>query len=545
MESLGGFVSTPIATPPRSQTPVQGATPAPAPADSQPQPLALDKEVQNVVSGFSSFWGRVKKQGTAALQTAEKQLDSARADLTPLISQARAGLDQLGEQTRAEIQRLSETPAAQNQGVVIGADGMPVILDDVPPARVDKGKGVDREGGDSHEHQETPAAAASAFFASLAKNQNVKDLSRNLTSLQSNLSTNLHQLQSQLSHLDLSEGQKVAENYLHKGEHWFQEFSAEVGKLAKDAVKVVPPGASAGAGTSAARASLDKAAGGLSRREQLVYKLRSEPSIFLVDPADPPSTPGAPDSREAFAQYLASVQQTHGSFESESFQALVQHELVEGGEVLRKTRDELVPAQLSDEAFWTRYFWRKQQIEDEEERRKKVLQVAEQDDDDFSWDMDDEDGASSAASPRIPPAATSPTAVPAASLDAAVASTTTPAEPSAPDTPKAPEAPTFPPASPAADPTPAAAPAAETPASPAVAIEHQSPSASDDQQRSPRASSDGTGSYDLVSAQSGNPSGDEGAASPEVPQRAAVKQDAKKAPEPKKEEEDDDDSDWE
>lgn len=253
---------------------------------------------------------------------------------------------------------------------------MPVILDDVPPARVDKGKGVDREGGDSQDHHETPAAAASAFFASLAKNQNVKDLSRNLTSLQSNLSTNLHQLQSQLSHLDLSEGQKVAENYLHKGEHWFQEFSAEVGKLAKDAVKVVPPGASAGAGMPPARASLEKAAGGLSRREQLVYKLRSEPPVFLVDPATPPSAAGAPDSREAFAQYLANVQQAHGSFESESFAALVQRELVEGGEVLRKTRDELVPAQLSDEAFWTRYFWRKQQIEDEEERRKKVLQGA-------------------------------------------------------------------------------------------------------------------------------------------------------------------------
>ena len=137
---------------------------------------------------------------------------------------------------------------------------MPVILDDSPPPAVDKGKGVDRSGDDaagtaeSHsDPQQTPAAAASAFFASLAKNPNVKELSRNLSTLQSGVSRNLHQIQSQLSHLDLAEGQKVAEDYLHKGEHWFQEFSSEVSKLASDAVKVVPPsGATSGLGFAGA-----------------------------------------------------------------------------------------------------------------------------------------------------------------------------------------------------------------------------------------------------------------------------------------------------
>ncbi|BGP37634.1 hypothetical protein JCM10450v2_001558 [Rhodotorula kratochvilovae] len=566
MESLGGFAPSPISTP-RSQTPVQQGAASDAPPDS-PTPIAqgadpasplaaasktigLDKEVQSVVSGFSSFWGRVKKQGTAALQTAEKQYESARADLTPLLSQARANLDHLGEQTRAEIQRLSEAQVqAPGQGVMIGADGMPVILDEVPPPKVDKGKGVDRSGdsGDVElqhdagaDAQQTPAAAASAFFASLASNPNVKDLSRNLSTLQTGVSRNLHQLQAQITHLDLAEGQKVAEGYLHKGEHWFQEFSAEVGKLAKDAVKVVPPGGGVSSSPGAspdggARASMDKtgAASALSRRELVLYKLRTDTALFLADPA------GA----EGYDAYLAA----RGALTEEAREAQVAQELGDGGEALRATHDELVPAQLDEETFWTRYFWRKQAIEDEEERRKKVLQIAEQSEDDFSWDMDEDDAASSAASPRLP---SSPPAVAPASLAAAIA----PVD-SLPDTPKAAAPTALPSALPAAlaasSPEPAAAaPSAAEPAPlvPAPASGHTpavgpgSGSGSGSSERSPRASSDGAGSYDVVHAESGNPSGDEaGAAAPAPAASIAEEKEQERAA---KDGSDEEDSDWE
>ncbi|KAJ8296198.1 putative UTP--glucose-1-phosphate uridylyltransferase [Rhodotorula toruloides] len=509
MESLGGFATTPISTPSRTSTPTP-AQPEPESPTRQTTTAAqgLEKEVASVMAGFGSFWGRVKKQGTAALQTAEKQYEAARADFTPLLTQARSQLDHLSEQTRAELQRLSEVPAPTGgSGVVIGADGVPVILDEVPAAqsKVDKGKGVDREGegeadtteGDA-QHQQTPAAAASAWMAkfgsSLASNPNVKDLSRNLSSLQSNLSTNLHQIQSQLSHIDLAEGQKVAEGYLHKGEAWFQEFSAEVGKLAKDAVKVVPPTTAGGAGAAATgRTSLEGAA--MNRRDLLLYKLRTDPAVFVLDPAQPPADSTTPDLREPFASYLSALASS-GGFDSPSFRSQVGAELQEAGEPLRKTLDEVVPAQLSEEAFWTRYFFRKARIEEEEERRKKVLQVAEQSEDDFSWDMDDEETASSAASPRLPSTSPAPAAAQPVSLTVvAAASSATPE---------------------------AATPVASTAQTPAV---HDSPVA----EPSPRASSDGTSSYDMVSAKSGNPSGDEAAK-----EAAAVK-----------EEEEDEDSDWE
>ncbi|BGP29751.1 hypothetical protein JCM10296v2_001496 [Rhodotorula toruloides] len=515
MESLGGFAATPISTPSRTSTP----TPAQPSTAAEPESptrqtttaaQGLEKEVASVMAGFGSFWGRVKKQGTAALQTAEKQYEAARADFTPLLTQARSQLDHLSEQTRAELQRLSEVPAPTGgSGVVIGADGVPVILDEVPAAqpKVDKGKGVDREGeganapaeGDA-QHQQTPAAAASAWMAkfgsSLASNPNVKDLSRNLSSLQSNLSSNLHQIQSQLTHIDLTEGQKVAEGYLHKGEAWFQEFSTEVGKLAKDAVKVVPPTKTGGAAAApTGRASLEGAA--MNRRDLLLFKLRTDPALFLLDPAQRPADSTTPDLREPFASYLAALASS-GGFDTATFRSQIDAELAEAGEPLRKTLEEVVPGQLSEEAFWTRYFFRKARIEEEEERRKKVLQVAEQDEDDFSWDMDDEETASSAASPRLP--STSP-AVPSAQPSSLTAAATAAAS-STPET---------------------ATPIASTARTPAV---HDSPTVAEP---SPRASSDGTSSYDMVSAKSGNPSGDEAAK-----EAAAAK-----------EEEEDEDSDWE
>ncbi|GAA5856543.1 hypothetical protein JCM9279_005492 [Rhodotorula babjevae] len=573
MESLGGFAPTPSDTP-RSQTPMQrqdkpaadsdSSSTAPAattatqddsPLSTATKSLGLDKEVQSVVSGFSSFWGSIKKQGTAALQTAEKQYESARADLTPLISQARANLDHLGEQTRAELQRLSEAPAASGQGIVIGPDGMPVIIDEAPPAVVDKGKGVDRSGdgaadvdgpgagATSDAQQQTPAAAASAFFASLAKNPNVQELSRNLSTLQTGVSRNLHQIQSQLTHLDLAEGQKVAEDYLHKGEHWFQDFSHEVSKLASDALKVVPPDASSSARDAGAsgdhsgsgRTSLDKsgAASAMSRRELILYKLRTDTALLLADPA------ASADSRDSFAAFVVA----RGALGDEASQAQVGRELEMGGEALRATHDALVPAQLDDETFWTRYFWRKETIEAEEERRKKVLQIADQSEDDFSWDMDDEDGTSAAASPRLSVVA-SMAAAPTASLDAAILPG--PAAPSsssaAAPSRSANDTPTLAPTEAAADSPAAAATAAAVSTAPAgtsASSQHPSPtlSLSTTAERSPRASSDGAGSYDVVDAKSGNPSGDElgdkGAAADKARRDSAAGGD------------EDEDSDWE
>jgi hypothetical protein len=81
----------------------------------------------------------------------------------------------------------------------------------------------------------------------------------------------------------------------------------------------------------------------------------------------------------------------------------------------------LVPGELTEDEFWTRYFFRVHQIDQEEERRKVVLAGEysldllssgpltyddlagpTDQDDDFSWEDDDEDAAPKAEASPIP-----------------------------------------------------------------------------------------------------------------------------------------------
>lgn len=352
-------------------------------------------------------------QSVVAYQTAEKQIDqyatTARADLTPLVTKARADLEKLSETTKAELQRLSEASANVSSGtggssVMIGADGTPVIIDD-PVPKVDKGKGVDRsvddgatpsEGG-AYDSDKTPAAAASAFFASLqsqiSASPNLAHLSKNLqsslTTVQSNLShlpaslqTSVAQLQAQLPHLD----NKAAEAYLSRGEHWLQEFTGEVGRLAKDAVRVVPPTEAEKTKKREERARKAER-GAAGRTEAALIKLRADEQLLLVDPAKPPAvvaaaaveesqegaavaaTTAGGDTREAFSKFLQTVEDK-GGFEGEEWTKRI---AAETDETLKQTRAALVPSKLTPEAFWSRYFFRRELIDEEERRRQEVL----------------------------------------------------------------------------------------------------------------------------------------------------------------------------
>lgn len=336
----------------------------------------------------------------AAYETAEKQIDTARKDLSPLVSKARANLDQFSDATKAELQRLSEAGSQNSTSMVIGADGTPIYVES---PKVDKGKGVDRSGSiaegstspsvGADEDEPTPAAAAVAFLSNLqsqiVSNPNIGELTTNLqkslTTVQSNLShlpssfqTNLTNLQAQLPHIDA----KIAENYLQQGEHWLADFTEEVGRRAKDAIRVVPPTA-AEAKKSEERAKDQVAVG---RKDTLVFRLRGDRELLLVDPAQSPppapapveslsestSTPQPPpDLRESFSRFLQAIED-RGGFEGESFAAQVKEERSDS--TLNKTFVELVPSKLTQEAFWSRYFFRKALIEDEEKRRKKVLE---------------------------------------------------------------------------------------------------------------------------------------------------------------------------
>ncbi|KAK4704836.1 hypothetical protein P7C70_g1377, partial [Phenoliferia sp. Uapishka_3] len=455
METIGGFAPIQDSRPvtPAPPTPAASTDPDVASTESTPTsaPVAnvpaaaqptLDQELASVIGSFGSFWGKVKKQSASAYQTANAQLDqtisTARADLTPLVTKARANLDQLQESTKAELARLQEASANMSQGgsnVMIGADGTPVIVD-VPEPKVDKGKGVDpgergdgtttttQEGGaeatNTTDHSANPAASATAFFSSLqsrlSTDPNLSQLSKNfqqsLATAQSSLATAQASAQSSLQHLPssfqhlpsqlqtnmatLSQqinlphlDQKSAEEYLSKGEHWLAEFSSEVQRLAKDAVRVVPPTEEEARLTKREekiRADEEKS---LGRTDVLVQKLRNDRHLLLIDPAQPPIVPEvdatapaedlskstatmlAPtDTREAFSLFLTKVIDA-GGFEGESWAKRV---AAETDEALLRTKDALVGVgKLSPEAFWSRYFFRREEIDEEERRRKAVL----------------------------------------------------------------------------------------------------------------------------------------------------------------------------
>ncbi|GAA5849410.1 hypothetical protein JCM3766R1_006073, partial [Sporobolomyces carnicolor] len=307
-----------------------------------------------------------------------------RKDLNPLLSKAKANLDQFSTAARAEVQRLSETPTSnQSSGVVIGSDGVPIIVE--APEDV-KGKGVER----SNEPDVNPSAAASAFFSKVQ--HQLASMQDQAPQALHSLSTNFSQFQDQLSHLNL--GSSTTSEYLHKGETWFNEFKDEVSKLAKDAVQIVPPTA-----TQSRTSEEITLINGMTRKDTLLYRLRSDPSAFLVDPSLPPlpSATDSTDHRSAYSDFLSTLPSTAPLADSDQ----VKLEQERGGQVLERTRRDIVDqegGQIDDEEFWRRYLFRVHLIEQDEEKRKKVLSDAQTVEDDFSWDMDDEEPSSSTAS---------------------------------------------------------------------------------------------------------------------------------------------------
>ena len=181
----------------------------------------------------------------------------------------------------------------------------------------------------------------------------------------------------------------------------------------------------------------------------------------------------------------------------------------EGETGLKASLAKLVPPTMTAEAFWSRYFFRVEQIGEDEQRRKQVLEgaslacacrsgplltgvlaVANEQDEDFSWDNEDEDDTPSTTAPQSTAALPStPTPAPKPSVPAPRSPETDGEWGSASAPPSVPSSPTLQQATLDEQATPRAkvAPASTAPTS-------------------PRASSDGTSSYDVVGAASGNPS---------------------------------------
>jgi hypothetical protein len=207
---------------------------------------------------------------------------------------------------------------------------------------------------------------------------------------------------------DLSEVQKLAEGYLAKGEVYLQDVGKELKDFVQDAVKVIPPSelesvdhAEEGANNTSVVGVAEKRRMLDVKREAMLSKLRRDGSQLLADPRDEDES-----LQSAFDEFLAGVQQA-GGFEGEAWKKRIQSELeLEDSDpsALKGLLEKLgqsyllqffidiywwymfrainsifnfswitVPISMTDETFWTRYFFRIHRIDQEEAARRVVL----------------------------------------------------------------------------------------------------------------------------------------------------------------------------
>lgn len=369
------------------------------PVNAHPE-QSLNEEVSQVIGQLGKFWGGFRKQSETAFATARK-------DFGEVVTQAQKELGKLTIST--------ETPANAH------ADDAEDTSD----------KESESECGTA---PETPTAESHSTAGSLSTSQSF--FARLQSSLPPNIvSTVQAQLPESLKHpqnIDLSqlrttlttEFQRVqgvtraqAEEYVHKSEHLLREAMKEASEALRDAVKVIPPEESGGysnqgliwdgtdvwmlpneggdvkgkckemdLGVSSGRQSEDARQAVATRAQALLKQLKSNSEIIKLDP----ETDAASETFHAWVSEAQSKDEHPGTkFWSERIARTLSD--TDDGQTLQETFDALVPSILSDDEFWTRYFFRVYQIEQEEMRRKALIHGANQTEEDFSWEDDDDE----------------------------------------------------------------------------------------------------------------------------------------------------------
>ncbi|KAJ7178330.1 hypothetical protein C8R43DRAFT_973001 [Mycena crocata] len=394
---------------------------------------SLNEEVSQVMGQLGRFWGDFRKQSQTALEIARK-------DFGGVVTQAQQELSKL----TAEIPKTPTDDSA------------------------DAGEAAAAESG---EEATTPRTASpSAPEASSSSSAGVQNLfSRLQSALPPNIvSTVQSHIPETLKHasenIDLAqlrtsltaEFQRVqgvtrvqAEEYVHKSEALLREAMKEAGEVLRDAVKVIPPEeaqSSSGSGnliwdgadmwmlpfdssdTSAkgkdrvGRQSTDTQLAVATRAESLLKRLKHDPEIIKHDPEADAGV------KEFYGQWLGSVMKD--GIDGEEWTSKIAAVLNESadGQALKANQDALVPAEMTRETFWQRYFFRVHQIEQEEEKRKALLQRSTESEEDFSWEDEDESTPATAVPKSVSDATTSSSEKPPqATLSAPPSETPTPA----------------------------------------------------------------------------------------------------------------------
>ncbi|KAG8899486.1 hypothetical protein FRB99_006691 [Tulasnella sp. 403] len=438
-------------TPTGESTPTPGNTGPGATTSSvqgAPGP-SLEEEVTQVFGQINRFWGGFKRQSVSAFEVARK-------DIGQRVGQAREEIGKFATPESTTITR--DNSGATEAGPSSSASTTTEEVPTSSSAPSDKGKQAeDPSTGEttSDTASTTPTQPSfNAFFSRLQHSlppqlapgsisQTLQTIQKQIQPTLANASTAASQAAAQASqaasNVDMqqirtslsmniqrmqdaplvAQAEKLAEEYRHKSEVLLKE----AGEYLKDAVKVVPPDGSernilwdgsdvwmypspiGTAGWGGSEEAKPRPSGEISyarvkRADALLARLKRDPEMLRLDPSKDATV------EERYETYVKEEIEDKGGLDGELWIEKIKEALAESesdGEVLKATRDSLVPSEMTNEEFWNRYFFRVFQIQDEEEKRQALIAgAATQKDEDFSWDDDDEDSPKEAKGEATP-----------------------------------------------------------------------------------------------------------------------------------------------
>lgn len=344
------------------------------------------------------FLHPLRTQSSTALKQSQAYAQSAAKDLTPFLDKAKAELDKLGEQAKASAAAGQAAALADggSGGSIVNPDA-PALIIPTPAENVEKSESQDGSNSKdkdaaneasasgaqgSTSSSNSPPLNAAAFFSrlqsQLSTNPNFQSFQSQFTTFQTDLKNRVAQSSSSggtldFSNIDFHEAKEKYEKAMSQGDKYFKIASKELTELLEGALKIVPPeeeaarkaAAQAVANAGGSKRKQDAAAAAAGRKETLLYRIRSDPAVMLVDPAQPPastsaseaSSESAPvatgeqstaagashsDTREPFARFLQSIEDD-GGLEGESWKGRVQAALSDSnhGSVIRQTYDSI------------------------------------------------------------------------------------------------------------------------------------------------------------------------------------------------------------
>ncbi|KAI9331343.1 hypothetical protein BDR26DRAFT_870352 [Obelidium mucronatum] len=140
-----------------------------------------------------------------------------------------------------------------------------------------------------------------------------------------------------------------------------------------------------GGGTGTKAAVVPKANIIFDRKTATILALRRDATTYTVDPSALLESSSISDKE--LAERFKSFK---GSFEISTYATQITRLLDEDSEV-RAVLSKTVPSAITYDEFWTRYFFRVQEVDREEEARKKLMSDANLNDEEFAWDDDSEE----------------------------------------------------------------------------------------------------------------------------------------------------------